>query len=149
MQTSDEPIQADAVAAVIDSPDTLSGELKSLLERAYGVEFTILDGASGELLHAAPSQPPRDWDARAEMCREVARRGTPEFLDDEDPLLTLALPLTDAQGNQTLAVATFLTRPVAADEDLSHAAKTLAMQPEGVLQWARRQRPWSAESLSA
>jgi len=145
MQTSNEPTEADAVEA--DGPDSLGGELKSLLERTYGVEFTILDGASGELLHAAPGQPPRDWDARAEMCREVARRGTPEFLDDEDPLLTLALPLTDGQGNETLAVATFLTRPVAEAEDLSSVAKQLAMQPEGVRQWARGQQPWSADSL--
>ena len=118
MQTFDEAIQDGGVAVEADSPYTLGGEMKSLVERTYGVEFTILDGASGEVLYAAPGQPPREWETRAEICREVARRGTPEFLDDEDPLVTMALPLTDAQGEQTLAVATFLTRPGADAKDL-------------------------------
>jgi putative nucleotidyltransferase with HDIG domain len=147
MLIPDELIQADADAVPVDSPDTLSSELKSLLERAYGVQFTILHGSSGEVLHAAPEQPSRDWEMRADVCREAARRGTPEFLDEEDPLLTLALPLTDAQGNETLAVATFLTRPVTEDEDLTRAAEALGIPRREVLRWARSQRPWSVESL--
>ena len=74
--TSAEPMPAASVMSA-DGPSTLSGELKSLLERAYGVQFTILDGQSGEVLYAAPGQPSRDWGMRAEMCREVARRGSP------------------------------------------------------------------------
>jgi GAF domain-containing protein len=146
METTDQLTQA-AAAAVPSAPDRFSHELKSLLERAYGVEFTIVDGATGAVLHVAAGQPARDWESRAEMCREVARRGTPEFLDDEDPLLTLALPLIDAQGRETVAVATFLARPVAKNEDLALAAKALTMRPDAVRHWARRQQPWSAETL--
>ncbi len=174
MLISDEPIQAKTVATSDDRPNSLrtdesisgglsqfssdengtvplhralSDELKSLLEKTYGVEFTIFDGPSGQVLHVSPSQPARDWEALAETCREAARRGGPEFLDEEDPLLTLALPLVASRGNETVAVATFLTRPVAKDEDVSRAAKTLGMAPGKLRQWAQSQTPWTAESL--
>ncbi len=129
----------------------------SLLERAYGVPFSVLDGRCGEVLYAAPGQPARDWGSSIELCREVARRGKPEFIDDDDPLLTLALPLpprpqsrgVDPQlSEEAVAVATFLTRRLTEDEDLSGPARRLGMEPGEVLAWARRQTPWPAEALS-
>jgi len=82
---------------------TLGVELSDLLQRAFGVEFAVLDGQSGDVLHIASGQPARDWALRAELCREVARRGRPELIDDEDPFFTLALPLSDAAGNALVA----------------------------------------------
>lgn len=126
---------------------SLSGELKSLMEHAYGMQFTIIDGPTGAVLDAAPGQPSRDWSMRAEMCRQVVRLGQPEFIDDEDPFLTLALPVTDPDGTATVAVATFVTRRVAENEDLSRQAELLGMQPSEALHWARQQTPWTPESL--
>ena len=40
-----------------------------------GVDFTVIDGNSGEVLYLASDQPCRDWTGRAELCQEVARRG--------------------------------------------------------------------------
>jgi hypothetical protein len=94
------PVASAAVAG--GAAGGLNADLKSLLERTYGMRFTILDGASGELLDAAPGEPSRDWSICAEICREVARGGKLEFIDDEDPFLTLALPLTDTQGRETV-----------------------------------------------
>ena len=111
------------------------------------MQFTILDGPTGELLDAAPGQPSRDWGIHAEVCREVARRGRPEFIEDEDPFLTLALPLTDARGRETVAVGAFLTRRVAESEDLSRQASRLGMQADEALDWACSQTPWTPESL--
>jgi len=146
MLTSDELVPA-SVAVAEGDPSGLSADLKSLLERAYGMQFTILDGPTGELLDAAPGQPSRDWGIHAEVCREVARRGRPEFIEDDDPFLTLALPLMDAQGRETVAVAAFLTRRVAENEDLSRQAIRLGMQLDEALDWARSQTPWTPESL--
>jgi HD-GYP domain-containing protein (c-di-GMP phosphodiesterase class II) len=129
------------------SARTLSTELKSLMERAYGMQFTILDAPTGTVLDAAVNQPARDWSLRADVCREVARLGQPEFIDDDDPFLTLALPLEDSEGSATIAVATFVTRRVAEDEDLSRPAKALGMRPSEALRWARAQSPWTPESL--
>jgi putative nucleotidyltransferase with HDIG domain len=138
------------VASVVggDAPRRHNADLRSLLERAYGVQFTILDGASGELIEAAPGQPSRDWSACAEVCRELVRRGKLQFIDDEDPFLTLALPLMESDGRQTVAVAMFLTRRVAEGEDLSRQADRLGMRPDHALNWARSQMPWAPESLS-
>jgi HD-GYP domain-containing protein (c-di-GMP phosphodiesterase class II) len=130
-----------------DNVRTLSGELKSLMERAYGMQFTILDASTGKVLDAAASQPARDWSLRSEVCREVARLGQPEFIDDDDPFLTLALPLEDSEGSATIAVATFITRRVADSEDISRSARALGIRPDEALRWAKSQTPWTPESL--
>ncbi len=147
MLISDELMPTGTTAEAADDSSALGGELKRLLERAYGVQFTILDGSTGDVLDTASAQLSRDWGMRAEICREVARRNTPEFIDDEDPFLTLALPLLDHNGTETVAVATFLTRPVADDEDFSRQANLLGIEPDEALDWARMQTPWSPEAL--
>ena len=137
MLTSDELVPVASAVAAEDGPTALSNDLKSLLERAHGMQFTILDGPTGELLDAPPGQPSRDWSAHAEVCREVARRGNPEFIEDEDPFLTLALPLLEPQGSATVAVGVFLTRRVDENEDLSSQASRLGMKPDEAIDWAR------------
>jgi putative nucleotidyltransferase with HDIG domain len=134
-------------AATSHKPNALSKELHALLERAFGVSFTILDGESGCVLEDAADQPTRDWTSQVDLCREIARRGCPEFIDDEAPLLTLALPLPGVTGEPVVAVALFLARHLDPSEDLSQQAALLEMSAENVLNWARRQTPWTAESL--
>jgi len=124
-----------------------AGETLALLERGFGVEFSVVDGTSGELLHASGNQPGRDWQMRAELCREVARRGQPEFIEEESPFLVLALPVPAGEEERHVAVATFLTRPVAPGDDVSQAAARLGMEPEEAADWASRQTPWAAEVL--
>jgi putative nucleotidyltransferase with HDIG domain len=135
----------DSLPVVVSS--TPSSEFRAMLERAYGVQFTILDGQTGKVLWTAPDQPSRDWQSRAEVCRVVFDRGRPEFIDDEDPLLTLALPLCDATGNAVVAVATFLMRPLEPIEDLCRQCELLGMHHRDALAWAHRQKPWSAALL--
>jgi putative nucleotidyltransferase with HDIG domain len=121
--------------------------MKTLFEGAFGTQFSILDGSSGELLEASSGQPERDWGILGELCREVSRRGRPEFLEEEDPFLTLALPMSNDDGSERVAVATFLTRRVAADEDLTRPAKLLGMIPDKAAAWARSQTPWTSDAL--
>ncbi len=92
-------------------------------------------------------QPIRDWSGRAEICREVARRGRPEVIDDEDPFLVLAIPFELRDGGPQVAVGTFVSRLVGPREDISNAAGTLGIGPEEALSWASRQTPWSADPL--
>jgi hypothetical protein len=147
MQTINETPLIDADVASPGALHPFCAELKSLLENVYGVQFTILDGISGETLQAAAGQPTCDWTQRDAVFREVLRRGEPEFVDDEDPILTLAVPLVDSVGNGTVAVATFLTRPVSEVEDLFAAANVLGIEPYEARCWARSQRPWNADSI--
>jgi hypothetical protein len=148
MHTCDEVAPPISTVVAEDTPGGHNADVKSLLERTYGVQFSILDCASGELIEAAPGQPSRDWSTCAEICREVVHNGKLQFIDDEDPFLTLALPLTEDQGRPRAAVALFLTRRVREDEDLSRQASRLGMKPDETLNWARSQMPWAPESIS-
>ena len=147
MSISDGLLQLDTDTVAENNRDASIVELTDLLEQAFGAEFTVLDGFSGEVLWAAADQPARDWALRAELCREVSRRGRPEFIDDEDPFLVLALPFSEGQGNPHVAVATFLARPVDPGEDLSRPAGVLGMDPDEASLWASRRAPWPADAL--
>jgi len=122
-------------------------ELQAMLERAYGRQFTILDGRSGEVIFAAPKQPHRDWTRYTEICRTVSAGNRPEFIDDEDPFLTLALPWQDNSGNEFMAAAVFLSRKPEANEDLGAPARMLGMEVEEAAAWAASQTPCQPESL--
>ncbi|MBN2476836.1 MAG: HD-GYP domain-containing protein [Pirellulales bacterium] len=138
-------IDTDATISIVG--DALGAELSDLLQRAFDTPLSVLDGRTGEMLQLDTGQPVRDWTMRSELCRQVARRGRPEFLDDEDPFLVLAVPLTLADESSRVVVAPFVTRPVADDEDLSRPAEMLGMSPEEAVSWASVQRPWSADAL--
>jgi len=130
-----------------DMPGTPDVELLQSLRQCFGTEFSLLDGETGDILHEAPDQPVRDWSVTSELCREVARRGRPELLDDEDPFLTLALPLPVSKHSCQVAVATFVHRGVGPNEDLSHAVERLGLRPEETALWVECQSPWPAEAL--
>ncbi len=118
-----------------------------LLRRGFSVEFHLIDGLSGELIHCSADQPRRDWHAHAELYRQVAQRGRPEILEEEPPLLVLAVPLPEPGESVTVAAAMFTSRPVGPDEDLSQAAAALGIEPGEAAYWASRQTAWAAEGL--
>ncbi len=139
-------------AAVRSTPTSIPPEqsrhpaLDALIRQSFGRTLGWIDGTTGDVLSLPPDEPMRDWGPRAEMCREVARRGRPEFLDDEDPFLTLALPLPTPDG-VLVAVGTFVSRRVALREKLSRPADTLGLDRQTAALWAGRQEPWSPAVL--
>ncbi len=147
MLASEDLLVVNVDAAVAPAPAPPNIGLMSSLERAFGVQFSILDGQTGDVICTTPNQPNCDWEARAELCREVARRGRPEFIDDDDPWLTLAIPLVDAAGMSLVAVASFLTRPISDVTDVAQAAEMLGIRPHDAMDWAQAQAPWTAEGL--
>jgi GAF domain-containing protein len=122
-------------------------ETLHLLARGFGAEFAIVDGISGELLRAVTSPPGNHWDVRGELCREVARHGRPEFIEEEDPFLVLAVPLGQSAAGNQVAVGTFLTRPLRHDEDFAAGAELLGLPPDEAADWAMQQVPWPPEAL--
>ena len=118
-----------------------------LLERAFGIEFNAADGTTGQPLFCSPSQPDGNWALWSVMCQQVSQRCRPEFLQEEPPFLVLALPLVGIGDDFPVAIGVFVTRPVAPDEDLSPAARRLALDPASAVQWASRQTPWLPEQL--
>ncbi|MEX0714889.1 MAG: HD domain-containing phosphohydrolase [Pirellulales bacterium] len=116
------------------------------LTQWFGSEFSLVDGLTGELLHVPPDHAPANWAVRSELCREVARRGRPEFIEDDDPWLALAIPLVGKLEECLVAVGCFVTRPAGTD-DLDRLAEASGMQPPQAQHWAARQTPLSADTL--
>jgi len=140
-------LRADSETDVATEQSPASAKLTALLERGLGGAFTILDAASGEILQHSPAAMVGDWGLRAEICREVARRVRPVIIEEEDPLVLLALPVEDDQGNTLVAVGTFLTRPLASDNDYARAATLLGKDPAEIAAWAEGQMVWPAAAL--
>ncbi len=147
MSVSHAALQAAVQTAGVATPTAGADAAAELLQRAFGVGFHLVDGESGELLYWAPDQPRSGWQTPAELCREVARRGRPEFIEEEPPFVVLGLPLPKTDGRVDVAVGTFITRPVSPDDDIGRAAGLLGMEPEEAVRWASRQTPWVPEAL--
>ncbi|MBN1589063.1 MAG: HD-GYP domain-containing protein [Pirellulales bacterium] len=147
-QTTLSPSPQNAVSDATVARDVLTPQVSHLLRRAFGVEFTVVDGESGQLLHAATDQPARDWSSRVELCRAVAQRGSAEFVEEEDPFSVLALPIAGRRDDPSrVVVATFVTRPIEHDDDLGAGARMLGLSPEAARDWALRQAVWPIEIL--
>jgi putative nucleotidyltransferase with HDIG domain len=147
MPTSDAIAPADNSTVVKSNYIALTSEVKKLLKRSFRAQFAIFDGATGEILEESPELPVCDWSIRGEVCRIVALHGKPEFLDEEDPFILLALPIPDGKGNCAVAVSLFVTRRIEPGELLERQAALLGLKPEEVAQWAPRQIPWAPEIL--
>jgi len=122
-------------------------EAQRVLRRGFGVEFSVVSGQSGEPLYRSPDQPDCDWTVLGDLCRAVGQSGRPEFIGDEPPFLLLALPLSRMDDAVNVAVGAFVTRRVAADDDVSQAARMLGLDWREAACWASRQTPWTAEAL--
>ena len=113
----------------------------------FGVEFGIFDGATGDVIETAAGQPNADIPLRSALCLAVAARRKVEIIEDEEPLLTLAVPLTRAGNDSLVAVATFLTRLPASHEELVGLAGWFADSFAATERWVKRQTPVAAETL--
>ena len=143
----DQTIVADLFSGHPGVATGLECRVPELVRRAFGVEFSLVDGRTGEVVQRSDSQPEADWAFFDALCREVARRGRPELIQEEEPLAVLALPLRGNGEHGNVAVGVFVTRRSAAEEEWRRAARTLGMDPQETIAWAGRQVPWSPEAL--
>lgn len=151
MATTDTAVSGGVVSGhpTVLVPRTLDADPNILesLRQAFGADFHLVDGETGELRAVAADQPHTDWMLWAEMCREVACRQDPQLLGEEPPLALFAIPLYSRRQPSQVAVAAFLTRPISSHEDLASKARALGMEPRAVAAWAERQTPWAVASL--
>ncbi|HVX13735.1 MAG TPA: HD-GYP domain-containing protein [Pirellulales bacterium] len=126
--------------------DSLCGLLDDL-QRWFCTEFSVIDGQTGEIVHSPPQHRRIEWQSRAELCREVARRGNPEIIDENDPWLLLAIPLVQ-RTRSLVAVGAFLSRPATEPRDIARVADLLGVGQPSASDWVGRQRPADAELLA-
>ena len=117
------------------------------LRQWFGIEFHLVDGETGELLHCPVGHAQRDWSVRGELCRVVATKGKAAFIEEVEPLLFLAIPFCPDRSPSTVAVGTFVNAHSTNEPQLARAAETLGMEGQECLLWIRRQTCWSADSL--
>ena len=142
-----EPISVRSGGISTERRQDASRELRAALEAAFATEFSLLDGESGEIVHAAAGHAGLDWTLRSELCRAVARCGSPELIEDEDPLLSLAIPIPAVGAGSVVAVGLFLTRTPEPNESTERLERLLGVSGRTLAGWLSRQSPCSAESL--
>jgi putative nucleotidyltransferase with HDIG domain len=115
------------------------------LERWFKASFSLIDGVTGEVVEVAPDHRRVDWAIRGELCREVARRGRPEIIEENDLFLVLAIPLPSTLDQSLVAVSIFVTCPTRNQSGVSHVAKLLGTSAANAAAWVARQSPIDAD----
>jgi putative nucleotidyltransferase with HDIG domain len=134
-------------ARAVGDQQARHGNLLARLLEWFGIEFHLVDGETGELLHCAFDQTARDWAIRGELCRAVANRGTAEIIEDESPLLVMAIPIRESADATLVAVGTFVTSNTATPTQLLLAGEMLGIEQSDAAAWIRRQTCWTADIL--
>ena len=113
----------------------------------FGIEFHLVDGRTGEVIHCAFDQAARDWDLRGQLCRAVAAKQQAEIIEEEGPLVVLAIPVRTSNKQHLVAVGTFVTSHKATGPQLRMAAEMLGLEPEDAASWIARQTHWAPDAL--
>jgi putative nucleotidyltransferase with HDIG domain len=112
--------------------------LRESLKLCFDVEFSILDTQAGEFLEVGDVQYRGDARTQADVCREVLRRGHPEFIAEADSVAVLCVPLCETELSQCVAIAPFAVR--GADKlTLARSAAALGFDHQQSVEWAARQ----------
>jgi putative nucleotidyltransferase with HDIG domain len=117
------------------------------LSQLFSTEFIVFDGETGELRQLPPGREVRDWELRGQLCRAVATNGQVAFIEEDEPLLVMALPLYAGDGTSAVAVGTFVTANAASAPQIRRAAESLGLDPAEARQWIERQIRWVPDML--
>lgn len=117
------------------------GCARESLKLCFDAGFSILDTQAGEFLEVGDLAYRGDIRAQAEVCREVLRRGHPEFIAEADPVVVLCVPLSETISCDCVAIAPFAVRGT--DElALARSAAALGFDSQQSVGWAARQTVW-------
>jgi HD-GYP domain-containing protein (c-di-GMP phosphodiesterase class II) len=142
-------------AAWAEDQAVAAAEVARTLRQGLGVELTVVDGETGDVLHVGQDQLAWNVERWCELCRAVAARQTAEIIEEADPLLVLALTC-DAAGADAaalpasanwVALGVFITSNHLSAAELAGAADWLRVDGQLLARWARRQTPVAAATL--
>ncbi|MGD9722224.1 MAG: HD domain-containing phosphohydrolase [Pirellulales bacterium] len=135
--------------ATIDTPARQGFDRAFLahLQGWFAVDFNLVDGETGELLQSAPHQQAMDFSVLGELSRIVAQRGRAELLDEESPLLVLAIPARVGFDQSRVAVGVFVVAGATSPSCVELAAQRLGISQESAADWLSKQVGWTASAL--
>jgi putative nucleotidyltransferase with HDIG domain len=128
-----------------------AGGLRSAAERleaAFGSPFALVDARAGELVGGAMGRLPWDLPSRMEVLAEAAGRRRPEIVENESPLVMLAIPLAGLErGGSLVAVGVFTTTRVDCEAEIAAAARVFGVDAASAFAWAKQAEPWPTRHL--
>jgi hypothetical protein len=130
-----------------DAQRAWHAEIQARLSGWFAVPFELLNGHTGETLSGGTRCCAIDALSRAELCRSVARRGRAEFIEENGPLLTLAIPVYAEEQHSIVAVAMFVTSHEISESQLAQAAAAMELPPAAVRRWISAQHCWQPSVL--
>jgi HD-GYP domain-containing protein (c-di-GMP phosphodiesterase class II) len=137
--------------SVVPSPQfdisTSVDAARESLTRWFDVDFSVFDGASGDVLYASRDQPSIDQSTLGGLCCAVAQRGEAGWISRQGPISVLAVPLNTNQQITLVAVATFLTEPTSWEQNVAEVSELLGFDSAEAARWINRQTPWTHTSL--
>lgn len=116
---------------------------------AFAEPFTLVNVETGECMESTDCN---DLSGsilqRLALLAEVARRGTPEIVEDVSPLVMLAIPLPVSRNSSHLvAVGLFAQLPVEHKEQMLAAAEVFGVDADSALSWMLGREIWSPRVL--
>jgi HD-GYP domain-containing protein (c-di-GMP phosphodiesterase class II) len=123
------------------------------LARAFRCHFTTFDLTTGQAIsvrdtagtpEADRAEPTNLDESRLEICREVARRGKPEFIAEHNPIVILAAPICIGDASW-IAIAPFVVR-ASDDATIAAASRLLGLEPDAAEPLAKA-TVWSGNQI--
>ncbi|MEQ8210149.1 MAG: HD-GYP domain-containing protein [Lacipirellulaceae bacterium] len=128
-------------------PERLEEGLQRLRE-IFGRSFSLVNIESSELVHSASTELNCEVYNHLTMLGEVARRGTPEIIEEHSPLALLAIPLVRLGcGEQFVATGLFLTDSVEEEASIASAAHVFGLDGSRAYAASRSMEVWTPRQL--
>ncbi len=136
--------KAPAAAQALRGAAGVLGRALQELEAAFAQPFLLLDAHTGEQHNAFAANHGWDFHGRLALLAAAARRGVPEIVEHESPLLMLAVPLTGLERGASLVAVTVLkSMQVERHDEMASAARVFGVDVERALAWAGEAETWS------
>ena len=118
--------------------------MRQELELCFGTSFSIVNLTTGELEFAGSIATQSGAVGTGTMCA-LLDRNRPEFIDEQEPVVVLAIPIADA-AKSYVALAPFVVH--AADvQIIAQSVMALGYCDQPSLDWAAKQTIWDATRL--
>lgn len=140
-------IETPHLPAAIEAPQFESriSQLLEQLREDFATDFSVWNVSDGELIHRPERQPLGDESLRAAVVETVSNRGLPEFVDEGDGIVVLAIPAKDRDGTRWVAMSAFVTSSSAAAGPEN--VRLLGCDMESASEWIGEQTVWDAGLL--
>jgi HD-GYP domain-containing protein (c-di-GMP phosphodiesterase class II) len=117
------------------------------LRQWFSIDFELLDGTTGELIKPGSAGASDAGDLQAALCRAVASSGKVVFIEEDDPLWAMAIPVYGQNEACLVAVGTFLTKNVATSAQIARLAARMKADASHARGWMSQQACWMPDVL--